>query len=237
MKRRLLVLLLPILAFANAKAQTVTIWEDHEDAFLGVSAGYVAKEWSTDFYGDTYSENLWGEEGKMFHGFQLGVFFQPCFKWGLGLYTGLFYESYISLSAKMSYDKFTEHGAYLPLHMSYRLPLGRETSITLRGGLGLNFALYGKFRDFGYEDEYGDYYGPEDYQLKYGRDGWPKHFNAQLEMALSFRYKDFQISASYSKGLTDHEFYRADGNFKTYQNKIGVSVAWVLTWDDVFAFE
>lgn len=233
MKRLLLTLHLYALTLIAANAQ-LTIWDDHKDADFGLSIGYISKDWQTDFGGGgTYKENLWGEEGKRFHGVQVGFFYQPCFKWGLGLHTGLYYEAYISLSEKMSYDKFTEHSGYLPVHLSYRLPLGNETSITLRGGLGFNVAFYGEFREFGYEDSDGNYYGPKDYLLNYGRDGWPKRFNTQAEMALTFRHKMLQVSATYSRGLTDHEFYRADGNYKTYQNKFGISVGLAVDWDDL----
>ncbi len=227
MKKGLAIVML-LVAFVNAKAQVSSIWKDHEDAPIGVTLGYVSKAWETDFDGDNYSENLWGEEGKRFHGIQLGAFFNPCYSWGGGVYTGLFYEAYISLSEKMSYDKFTEHSLYLPLHLSYRLPFGKQTSLTVRGGLGFNWALYGEFRDFGYEDYDGHYYGPKDYLLEYGRDGWPKRFNTQVEMALSLRYKIFQLTASYSRGLTDHEFYKRDGGYKTYQNKFGISLGLVF---------
>ena len=228
MKRIVFTLLLFVCAFAGLKAQTV--FSEHEDAKWGVAMGYVSKDWRTDFgSGYTYKENLWGEEDKRFHGMQVGVFYQPCFKWGLGIYTGLFYEGYISLSSKMEYDEFVEHSGYIPLHLSYRIPLGRELSVSLRGGLGLNYAFYGEFREFGYEDYEGNYYGPHDYFLEYGREGWPKRFNAQAEMALSFRCKMLQVGLTYSRGLTDHRFYRADGDYKTRQNKFALSVALVLS--------
>ena len=228
MAKKLLVLILSLIAFAGVKAQNATIWEDHEDVPYGVTLGYVSKVWNTDFDGDIYSENMWGEEGKRFHGLQLGIFYNPCYKWGGGIYTGLFYECYISLSKKMEYDEFYEHGCYLPVHLSYRLPLGDRTSLTLRGGFGFNVAFYGEFRYSGYEDRDGHYYGPKDYIYEYGRDGWPKRFNTQVEMALSFRHKLFQLTASYSRGLTDHAFYRKDGPYKTYQNKFGISIGLVL---------
>jgi hypothetical protein len=226
--KKILAIALIFAASATAKAQDYTIWGDHEDTPYGATLGYVSKEWSTDFDGDIYSENMWGEEGKRFHGVQIGIFYNPCYKWGGGIYTGLFYEGYISMSRKMGYDKFYEHGCYLPIHLSFRLPFGSRTSLTLRGGFGFNVAFYGEFRYFGYEDRNGHYYGPKDYLFEYGREGWPKRFNAQAEMALSFRHKSLQLTASYSRGLTDHAFYRKDGPYKTYQNKFGISIGFVL---------
>lgn len=203
----------------------------HQDAPLNVSIGYVNKGWVTDFGDYTWRENMWGQEGKKLHGVQMGIAYQPCNPFGLGLRTGLFYEAYFSEAngvKEQGFDSFTEHNLYIPLHAMYRIPLGYTTSLSIYGGLGFNWAIYGEYTDKGFTyydyDGYSHYDGPVMYQ-PYGRDSWPRHVNFQTEWGIDLRVKNFKIGTTFSHGLTNHRFYQGQ---KTRQNKFGLNIGYVV---------
>lgn len=208
----------------------------HSDVFGGITLGYVNKDWRTDFGDYVLHENIWGQENKRIHGVQVGLTLEPCLPSGLGLHSGLFYEYYISVSDVVKdagYDDFTEHNLYLPLHAMYRIPFTRDSSLSLFGGLGFNWAMWGTynneevFRNFWYGEEY--YHNHVGEYQQYGNGEWPRHLNAQWEVGCFFRINMVQLGFTYSRGLTNHHFY--DG-FKTQQNKIGISLNLVFGDDD-----
>ncbi len=120
----------------------------------------------------------------------------------------------------------------------YRLPFNRNSSLSIYGGLGFNWAIHGEYGtdDDYYDDfldDYYDYYhGHPHMNQKYGRDEWPRRFNVSTELGATLRIKNVQCSFTYSHGLTNHHFYRREGNFKTVQNKIGISIGILLSDDD-----
>ena len=212
----------------------------HEDTPIGITLGYVSKDWRTDLGDRIYHENLWGQEDKRLHGIQFGVQYQPCLPIGAGIHTGLFYECYISVSQAVrdaGYDDFTEHNLYLPLHFMWRLPLTRRASVSLFGGIGFNWAITGTYNEHyreyvigGYDLFSGIAFGRYidgtrvRERQQYGTGDWPRRFNIQWEMGCNLRYKHFQLGFTYSIGYTDHEFYR---NHKTRQDKIAINFAYV----------
>lgn len=223
-------------SYPNSTRNSTTLFNGgHSDAELGLQIGYVNKVWTTEFDGYTWKENLWGQENKRLHGFQVGLIYQPCFTWGGGLHTGLLYEGYISEASgvkEMGWDKFYEHNLYLPAHLMYRLPFSTRSSLMLYGGLGFNWAIYGEYREYGhYAYDYdGDryYFGPREYQT-YGRNEWPRHMNVQAEIGANLRFDAFMVSFTYSRGLTNHNFY--DGR-KTRQDKLAITIAVAFGDDD-----
>lgn len=212
----------------KAKNSIVWPWQREYDACpMGFSAGYVTKQWVTKGEGARIKENVWGEEDKRLHGLQVGLHFQPCFSWGLGLYSGLFYECYISWNDEMKdngyLDEFVEHCAYLPVHAYYRIPFANKVALSVHGGIGMDYGIHASFSS----SEDGDNTDPvTDY---YGMEGWPNRFNLSAEVGFGLRVGPVQVNALYSKGLTDHKFYTDQGNYKTIQNKLGVSVSWVFS--------
>ena len=229
----LLFLISPIAVWAESSEESNTPynrrWTDllkgsHYDAPFGVAIGYVNKGWSTDFGNRVYNENMWGEENKRLHGMQLGFIAQPCLKFGLGLHAGLFYEWYYSVSQVVldaGYDNFTEHNFYIPIHAMYRMPITRDISLSFFGGIGMNWAFKGS-----YNEQYRYYYWDGRYDnvneaitwQEYGKKGeWPRRLNLQWEVGATFRYNIFQLSFTYSRGITNHHFYEG---YKTKQNKL-----------------
>ena len=208
----------------------------HIEAPFGVTVGYVNKEWSTDFGNRVYHENMWGQENKRLHGLQLGIVAQPCFQFGLGIHAGLFYEWYYSVSQVVldaGYDNFTENNFYIPVHAMYRIPFTRNMSFSIFGGIGLNWAFKGS-----YNEEYRYYRWDGSYDKnndvvkwqEYGKKGeWPKRLNIQWEIGATFRYSLVQLSFTYSRGLTNHNFYEG---YKTKQNKLAFTLAILLEKND-----
>lgn len=213
----------------SIKPKNAIVWpwqKEYDSAPMGFSMGYVTKQWVTKGEGSRIKENVWGDENKMLHGLQVGLHFQPCFSWGLGLYSGLFYECYMAWSDEMKdngyLDKFVEHCAYVPVHAYYRIPFAKKVALSVHGGVGMDYGIHASFSS---SDE-GDNTEPvTDY---YGQDAWPKRFNLSAEVGLGMRVGPVQVNALYSKGLTDHKFYTDQGNYKTIQNKLGLSVSWVF---------
>lgn len=208
----------------SARNSTVWFWQKPYDATpFGVSIGYVQKQMVTKGEGEKYKENgIWNDgENKWLSGMQIGFYAQPCLSWGLGLYTGLFYEFYMSSNGSRNsdeYENFQEHNIVIPVHALYRVPFSRKVALSVHGGLGFSYAVYGAFR----ADEY------EDYTDFYGENAFPKRFNMALEGGIDLRVGSVQVGLLYSKGLNDHGSYSYLGDLKTTYNKIGINVAWVI---------
>lgn len=208
--------------YIAARNSIVWPWQREYDAApIGVAFGYVQKQMTTKGEGEKLKENGVWDDGadKWLHGMQIGIVGQPCFSWGLGLYTGLFYEVYLSSNDNYEYDSFQEHNIVVPVHALYRLPFGKKCALSIHGGLGFSYAISGAYKGDGYED-YTDFYG---------EDAYPKRFNMALEGGLDFRLGPVQVGLLYSKGLNDHGSYSSLGDFKTTYNKIGINVAWVIS--------
>lgn len=211
----------------SARNSFVWPWQREYDARpVGFSAGYVTKQWVSRGNGEMLKENVWGDEGKWLHGFQMGLHFQPCFSWGLGLYTGLFYEFYTSWNSEWDYDNFQEHCLYVPAHLFFRIPFAEKVALSVHGGLGLDCGLYASFKD-------SDNDSVEPLATYYGEEAWPKRFNAASEIGVGLRIGSLQISALYSKGFFNHKFYTTengyDYDYKTTQNKYAVSISWLFS--------
>ncbi len=206
-----------------ARNSFVWPWQREYDVCpVGFSMGYVSKQLVTKGEGQKYKENgVWDDsEGKSLHGMQLGLHFQPCFSWGGGLYSGLFYELYVSSNDDYDYNQFMEHCIYVPVHAYYRLPFANKIALSIHGGLGFNYSVYGAYSD--------DDNTLEDYTDFYGEEAYPKRFNMAAEIGAGFRVGPVQINAQYAKGITDHKSYESLGNFKTTQNKLSISVSYVF---------
>lgn len=200
-------------------------WQREYDATpMGVAIGYVTKQWVSSGQGEKKKEDIWGNEGWT-SGMQFGLHFQPCFSWGLGFYSGLFYEIYFSWNDdwkdQTGYGEFIEHSLYIPVHAYYRIPFANKVALSVHGGIGMNIGVAGELID---EDGYYEnvsIFGDEVTQF-------PKRFNLAGEIAVDMRVGPVMVTFSYSKGLTDHKFYTNIGEYKTVQNKWGISASWVF---------
>lgn len=207
----------------SARNSFVWPWQREYDVCpMGFSAGYVSKQLVTKGEGEKLKENgVWNDgEGKSLHGMQFGLHFQPCLSFGLGLYSGLFYELYMSWNDDYDYSEFMEHCIYIPLHAYYRLPFANKIALSIHGGLGFNYSVYGAYSDS--DDEM------EDFTDFYGEEAFPKRFNMAAEIGVGFRVGPVQVNAQYAKGISNHKSYESLGDYKTTQNKLSFSVSYVF---------
>lgn len=206
-----------------ARNSFVWPWQREYDASpVGLSVGYVSKQLVTKGEGEKLKENgVWDDgEGKSLHGMQFGLHFQPCLSFGLGLYSGVFYELYMSWNDDYDYNKFMEHCIYIPVHAYYRLPFANKIALSVHGGLGFNYSVHGAYSNSDDDlEELTDFYGKE---------AFPKRFNMAAEIGLGFRIGPVQMNAQYAKGISNHKSYEALGNYKTKQNKLSLSVSYVF---------
>ena len=191
-------------------------WENYEPKALGIDFGYVTKQYESRIDNKKYTENIWGEENKWIHGLRIGMHGQPCFWWGLGMYTGIFYEYYYSATKGSSGSEYEEHSFYIPLHICYNFPFAEDISLFLRVGVGMDIGC-----SAGFGEQSSSFYN--------GADRHPRRINFAGEAAIDLRIKRIKISASYSRGLTDHAFYANMGDIATIQNKIAISLAFVFS--------
>lgn len=198
-----------------------------------LSVGYINKNWVTDFSGESYSENIFGEEKKRLHGMQIAYRYATYSSVGVGLQTGLSYEWCMSYSDKVKddgFDRFNEHSLHVPLHAILRIPVARKASIAPYAGVGVNWkvsanmksgAYTGVSDDYEYDSHWYNRWDGDYTRVSYGKNGWPKALNAQLEFGANIRIDDVVLGVSYSRGLTNHKFYSPE---KTRQDKIAVTL-------------
>lgn len=190
---------------------------DYVGAPVGLSFAYVQKQYVTKSGNQTLiKENgVWDSgENKWLSGGQFGIHFQPCFHFGLGLYTGIFYEFYYSKDSEGDRNEYQEHDLYAPAHLLFRLPLAEKGCFFIHGGVGANYIVAAKV-------------GDTDVTEYLGKDGIFKKFNWQIEGGLGFRVRAIAIHAQYSFGMTDHEFYTG-GDYVTKMHKLTGTLSFVF---------
>lgn len=195
--------------------------------------GYVQKQIVTSGNGEKVKESpAWFDgESKWLRGFQLGIGVHPCFKFGLGFYSGVFYEMYISSNDKEDYGDFQEHNIYIPAHALFRIPFSDNAALWVHGGLGFNIGIAAAYKadDSDYNEDITDYYGKPVYATDQFDIYGPKRFNMAAEIGLNMRIKSFALGATYSKGITNNECYQEAGDgYKTRMNKLAINVAFTF---------
>lgn len=199
-----------------------------EPKIIGLSLGYVTKQWSLSQDGRSEKIGYWNDK-KSLTGVQVGIRIEPQFKYGFGLNTGLYYEYYFSNSNEATIadednnelsckGKLQEHNLYLPVHFEYRLHFSDNFKVFFFGGIGLDYGLGGsiKYTDIpGYEDTtFDDIYD----------NSWAwKRFNTSLEYGAGLYIYGVQLHFGMAKGLINMS---DDGEVKVKMNKnlsIGLS--------------
>lgn len=210
----------------SAKNDFVMPWQrDYDAAPFGVSFAYVRKQLVTKGEGEKLKENgIWDDgQDKWLNGMQIGFHANPCLSFGLGFYTGIFYEFYLSTNDDYELSNFQEHCIYIPAHAFFRLPLARKMALNVHGGLGMSYAVYGA-----YTDPDGEY---EDVTDFYGEDAYGGRFNLTADIALGLRVGPVQVQFQYSKGINNHGSYEYLGDYKTTQNKMSIGISYVIGKD------
>lgn len=189
--------------------------EAKDNYCVGLSAGYVQKQWTYSFGDSKEKVNIFGED-KCTNGIQSGIRIDPQFGYGFGINTGLFYEYYWDKSQDMYEDgieyyyKSEEHSLYLPVHLKYSLNFSKWFQLSLYGGVGLDCGLSGKIY-LRCDGETLDSQSLYDDQLDM------KRFNASLEYGAAIRIHRFQLNFTMSKGFVDMS---GNDEYKVKQNKL-----------------
>jgi len=166
----------------------------------GLTIGYVSKiiDYNSIDYYDYY--------GKM-DGIQVGLRFEPLFKYGFGLNMGLNYEYY---SKSYEYNSDYEYGDYytsydyqehvlnIPFHLEYRLNLSKYFNIFAYGGFGLDVITDSSFSNFNTNTllEYGGGLRIDHIQFNVGKSNWLNSSNGSQGFP-GIKYKDWILSMSY----------------------------------------
>lgn len=200
---------------------------------MDFSVGYVQKQIVTSGNGEKVKESpAWfGGDSKWLHGFQLGVGIHPCFKFGLGFYSGVYYEMYISSNDEYDWSSFQEHNIYIPAHALFRFPFGNKVALWVHGGLGFNIGIAAAYKadDSDYNEDLTDYYGEPVFNTENFDIYGPKRLNMTTEIGLNMRIKGLAIGATYSKGITNNECYQDAGDgYKTKMNKLAFNIAYTF---------
>ncbi len=181
----------------------------------GLSFGYVMKQMVTKGGGKKFSENgVWSDgDGQWLNGLQFGVHFQPTLWFGLGFYTGAFYEFYYSKGELDVYNRYMEHCCYVPAHLFYNIRFSNRVTFAIHAGIGFNYNIYGSYSDTeNYNDDYSGFYGEQYY---------PKRINWAAEAGANISFGRVTFGFVYSQGLNDHESYiQTNKEYKTTINKM-----------------
>lgn len=191
-------------------------FNEAKDAYcVGLSAGYVQKQWTYNVDGAKEKVDVFGED-KYTNGIQFGIRIDPQFGYGFGINTGLYYEFYFDKSGNIhesgiDYNyKSEEHGLYLPVHLKYSLNFSRWFQLAFYGGVGLDYGVSGKIylRSEGETLESQSLYD----------DGLDmQRFNASFEYGLAIRINRFQLNYTISNGLVNMS---DSDEYKVKQNKL-----------------
>lgn len=136
-------------------------------------------------------------------GIQLGIRFEPLFKYGFGLNMGLNYEYYSTFNSyKYSDDEynFQEHVLNIPFHLEYRFNFSKYFNIFAYGGVGLDIITDSSFSEFATKVaiEYGCGLRIDHVQFNIGQSVILKDFDFESISDINYsKYKNLVISMSY----------------------------------------
>lgn len=196
--------------------------EKKDDYFMGLSIGYVQKQWTFDFKDGSSEKGGFWDDSKQISGVQAGIRVNPQFGYGFGLNTGLYYEYYYSKSDRMNYTddygQYTgtlqEHALYLPVHLEYRMNFSKYFQLFFYGGIGLDYGLANSIKwvdcdDDSYSETINNIYDSDDCP------DWQR-FNYSLEYGGGIRTSHLQLNFTMSQGLRNMS---STDEYKVYQGK------------------
>lgn len=169
---------------------------------LGFSVGYVQKQWIQKSGKKTHKWGAWNDENSTLKGIQTGLRYEPQFKYGLGLSTGLYWEYYRSKSGEIyNNDRiYNEHSLYLPLHFKYNWNLSRNFSLFAETGPSFDYGLTTSISIFEKGENEPSFQINEIYE---NPDlGYPhKRFNASFDFGAGLRWGPMQLNVGTGLGL------------------------------------
>ena len=170
--------------------------------------------------GETGYADVFGEEGWS-KGFQIGMHFNPMGKKEIigmnsGFYMEMLFDKWKNAPSGY-YDNYYEFNLHVPLEMVLYLPLGWESALHLRAGLGADFSCLATLTDWD------DSYMPNQ-DVDYG-EGFINRFNLSLNLGLSLHLDGVMFHATYQKGLLGHPF---SAGYHCTLDKLSLGVSFVI---------
>lgn len=228
------------------RSKIVWPWErEYEAPPVGLTAAYVQKQYQvksngkTEYKGTlTFWDDQEGGNKKWLNGIKAGVQYQPTFGFGLGLYTGLFYEYYRSTTDKFDlgdgltddFSVYQEHSLSLPVEVFYNFPFARKVALAFHGGLEGNFMLARSYSGLveiydgvKYEDSYNalkdeDNFFPE----------LPGVFTLYWQVGVQLRLGPVMLGAQLTRPVTKHKWELDGMEFTTTSVKNSFSLTYVF---------
>lgn len=219
------------------RAEWIWPWDiDFIDRFWGFQLGYVQRYFKVQYY-EEESETFdiaWRLSGRTTSGFRAGIHFQPCLEWGLGIYTGLFFEYYYSKSPSSDettddngfydfYTSYSEKCISFPAHAYFRIPFSKDFALSIHGGIDIDYFFGAKYKDS--NDVYMTYTPSYNTEFQY------KHFNFAYNISTGIQYKVILVEASWSNGITNNNQMTDEGSFNPIDlalNKFNISLSLVF---------
>ena len=222
-------------------------WEREYDAPpMGLTVAYVQKKYEVKQDGKTvYNGTLaaWddanGGNDDWLHGIKVGVQYQPTLRFGLGIYTGLYWEYYQTKTDKLDsgegdvttgFNKYREHSLSLPVQLFYNLPFASKVALALHGGVNLNYMLSRTYS--GYIENVNGLKLEHSYNALKDADDilpmYPDRFNLFWEIGLQLRLGPIMLGAQLTRPITTHKF-KIDGvSYTTSTIKNSLSLTYVF---------
>jgi hypothetical protein len=123
----------------------------------GFSLGYVEKKLDHSIMDYDYNNDYYYYS--KLEGVQIGLRFEPLFKYGFGLNTGIFYEHYaFNLFDEDYYGDYEEHVLSIPFHLEYRLNLSQYFNMFIYGGASADMITDSIFENYSFQSSF-DYGG------------------------------------------------------------------------------
>lgn len=230
-------LLLVLLFAAISVPGDATIFErafkelDYENYDWGVNIDYVNRQFRLNSGGTSSYYNSWGDAGKMEHGFQIGMTYQPYFGYGQGMLTGLSFRMLMGIRDFGGDYLWYEPQLYIPLMYRFILPVLDDMAVYLQAGFGMEIGL-GRLvsvdnnDDYYYYDDYG-YDDSNDINMGYDS-GNPKCVQFSIPVGIGFTYQHFEVGVRYSLGLTNNasnfDIVGDNTGFKQRMWQAGISI-------------
>jgi hypothetical protein len=179
----------------NSKCFNCPYTKDH----WGISIGYINKIWDYAYLTDNYTSTD-------LDGIQIGIHFEPLFKYGFGIDVGLYYE-YYSQSVKQTYNykhntNYEEYAINIPIHLEYRFNLSKYFNSFIYGGIGFDAILKSSLHDnvkWRTAMEYGGGLRIDHVQINIGQSLYlNEQENSRYPSGKKYdKYKYFALSVSY----------------------------------------
>lgn len=214
---------------------------------VGLYAAYIQKQYQIKSGGEniykgtlTFWDQEEGDTKHWLHGLKVGAQYQPTFSFGLGMFTGLFYEYYISKTDQFdlpyhdgltsNFSKYQEHNLTLPIEVLYNFPFADKVALALHGGLEGNFTLARSYS--GLVEEYDGIKYEDSYNALKDEDGFfpelPGVFTLYWQVGAQLRLGPVMLGAQLTRPVTKHNWEYNGVAYTTTSIKNSFSLTYVF---------